>query len=373
MWIFAGFYLGMAMFIVLISKYLKDKGMSATEISIIVSVTTILTMVLQPVVGALQDRLGRKAVTAAVMCVAGVTGISFAFADGYIPMLILYGVTVGLYYSVEPYLDKLATESPFTYSSVRSAGTVGFAIGAQICGVVYEHISPMGNYYLYIFFVVTTTICILISRGVSDVDGREKQKPAREVFRSPALWKYMILLALFYTNANLNVTYLPIFYTSNGVSESFFGFILLFATMMELPVIFGTRWYMRRFSNSTIITVAFSLQMIQFAIYAFVPVTAVRAATSIILRSSTTMIIMIANLQVLYSIMEPRYVMTALTLIYALPKNLITVIMQYVGGRMIDGISYEGMYIMLMCIAAAGLALTRIFRIPTDRTNTINY
>ena len=53
-WVFAGYYLAMAMIIVLISKYLKDKGLTAEQIGVVVSAATVFSMIMQPIVGAAQ-------------------------------------------------------------------------------------------------------------------------------------------------------------------------------------------------------------------------------------------------------------------------------------------------------------------------------
>lgn len=367
-WVFAGYYLAMAMIIVLISQYLKDKGLTAAQIGVVVGAATVFSMAMQPIVGAAQELIPSKIATAMTLVIAGVTGILFAYSNSYIMMVLLYGVTMGLFYSVEPYLDRLAVEAPYSYRSLRGGGTIGFAIGAQICGLIYEHISPMMLYWLYIAFSATAILCMLCSRGVGEGLKREKKKYGKEVFGNAMLWKYMVILAFFYVNCNLNITFLPIFYTSHGVSESTYGMILLFATLMELPVIWSARHFMERFSNTALITLVFLLQMLQFGIYVLVPVTAVRAAASILLRSSTTMIMVMVNLKVLNSIVKPEYVLSALTLCYAVPKNLITVVMQYVGGRIIDAMSYESMYLMLIVVAAAGALCARLFKIPTAKS-----
>lgn len=365
-WVFAGYYLAMAMIIVLISKYLKDKGLTAAQIGVVVSSATIFSMAMQPLVGAAQEMISSKIATAATLVISGVTGLLFAYTDSYIMMVLLYGFTMGLFYSVEPYLDRLAVEAPHPYRVLRGGGTVGFAIGAQICGLVYEHISPMMLYWLYIFFTATAIVCMLTSRGVGEGLKKEKKKYGREVFGNTMLWKYMVILALFYVNCNLNITFLPIFYTSSGVSESTYGLILLLATLMELPVLWSAKRFMNRFSNTTLITLVFLLQILQFGIYVLVPVTAVRAAASVLLRSSTTMIMVMVNLKVINCIVKPEYVLSALTLCYAVPKNLISVVMQYVGGRIIDAMSYESMYLMLIGVAVAGALCARLFKIPTQ-------
>ena len=80
------------------------------------------------------------------------------------------------------------------------------------------------------------------------------------------------------------------------------------------------------------------------------------------------MIMVMVNLKVINCIVKPEYVLSALTLCYAVPKNLISVVMQYVGGRIIDAMSYESMYLMLICVAAVGTVCARLFKIPTQES-----
>lgn len=58
--IYGGYYFAMALFSVLISVYLMDKGKSAVEVSFLVSAAAVISMVLQPATGMLQDMGDRK-------------------------------------------------------------------------------------------------------------------------------------------------------------------------------------------------------------------------------------------------------------------------------------------------------------------------
>ena len=80
------------------------------------------------------------------------------------------------------------------------------------------------------------------------------------------------------------------------------------------------------------------------------------------------MIMVMVNLKVMNCIVKPEYVLSALTLCYAVPKNLISVVVQSVGGRVIDAMSYESMYLMLIGVAAAGVLCARLFKIPTAKS-----
>ena len=94
--IYGGYYFAMALFSVLISVYLMDRGKSAVEVSFLVSAAAVIYMVFQPVAGMLQDRENRKVVTAVLLLVSAVTGVLFSLQNQYGVLVVLYGATMVL-------------------------------------------------------------------------------------------------------------------------------------------------------------------------------------------------------------------------------------------------------------------------------------
>ncbi len=375
--IYGGYYFAMALFSVLISVYLMDKGRSAVEVSFLVSAACVMSMVFQPVIGMLQDMRNQKTVTIVVLLISAVTGILFSGQNTYGLLVILYGITMALMNSANPYIEMTATKSPFHYRSIRIWGSIGYAVGAQICGIIYEAVSPESNYYIFAVFMVLAAWGVSSVEGVNQTkdrnDGNKEEGYRKAVLRNGMFWKYMILASIFYAVTNLNSTYLPVYYQECGLSVTAASTVLFLATMMEVPVIFLAHLYMNRYHNTQLLWALFAALILQFAVYALVPVMAVRVAATIFLKASITMTFIMLNIKVISSIVSPRYQMSALTLVSAIGKNLTTVAMQNVSGVIVDAFTTKGLYSVLLGLVVLGFVLVWLFRIPTSEAESVTF
>ena len=84
-------------------------------------------------------------------------------------------------------------------------------------------------------------------------------------------------------------------------------------------------------------------------------------------RSMSTMIYIMINMKVIADIVPPAYQMSALTLVTALSGSLTSIIMQNVGGQIIDHFSIRALYIFMTGIMALGLVLLYVLKVPKGR------
>ncbi len=70
------------------------------------------------------------------------------------------------------------------------------------------------------------------------------------------------------------------------------------------------------------------------------------------------------NLKAISAIVSPAYQMSALTLVSALSRNLTTILMQNVGGALVDGFSLTFLYGVLTAVSVAGLILSLAVKLP---------
>ena len=143
------YYLSMALFSVLISVYLMDKGYKASEVSLVVSCSFILSMITQPFIGNLCNRYDKKKVNGLLLMVAGIFGIMFIFVHNIYMIAIVYSAVLAILNGVNPIIERMATVSKHKYGLIRIWGTIGYASGSQVSGLIYRYISPEA---MYLFF-----------------------------------------------------------------------------------------------------------------------------------------------------------------------------------------------------------------------------
>ena len=167
------YYLSWAVFSALISVYLLDKGFKASEVSLVVSTSFFASMVFQPFIGMLSDRFDVKKVNFVLFGLAALGGFAFMFASSLITITIGYSFVLTLINGTNPVMEKIASSSPYQYGKIRIWGTIGYAIGSWLAGIIYQFISPE---FIFICFVITMLLCIIGLFGTETPQDLSKEK-----------------------------------------------------------------------------------------------------------------------------------------------------------------------------------------------------
>ncbi len=62
----------------------------------------------------------------------------FMFSHQLIILLITSATILTLFNAVTPLTDRIGVSSPYDFGKIRLWGSVGYAISAQLCGLVYD-------------------------------------------------------------------------------------------------------------------------------------------------------------------------------------------------------------------------------------------
>ena len=152
------YYLSWALFSALISVYLMGKGFKASEVSIVVSMSFFTSMLTQPFIGKLNERKDYKIIDSVLFLIAIIGAVAFMLSKSLIMITLTYSLVLVVLNGVNPILEKIATASPFQYGKIRIWGTVGYALGSQFAGILYDKVSPSS---IFIVFIFTVLLCIL--------------------------------------------------------------------------------------------------------------------------------------------------------------------------------------------------------------------
>lgn len=365
------YYLSMALFSGLISVYLMDKGYSASEVSLVVSCSFILSMLTQPFIGNLSDRYDKKKVNGLLLLVASVFGILFIFANNIYMIALFYSLVLAIINGVNPIIERMATVSRHKYGLIRIWGTIGYATGSQVSGLIYHYISPEA---MYVFFVAGMLLCAIGIYGTRDdkvIEEKHEEKTSmKEMLLNKQLLFYLVIACIFYGVTNVNSIYLPAMYQNNGLSVSQATTVIFAGTLMELPVILLSRYYMNTLGNKQLLILTFVLLILQFASYAFVPYVFVQIAMTFLTKSVATMAFIMINMKVIATIVDSHHQMSALSIVSTL-KSFVSIAFQAISGYFIDVYSYQFFYGFLFVCAVIGLLLSLVYRIPSGNEHRL--
>lgn len=365
------YYLSMALFSGLISIYLMDKGYKASDVSFVVSCSFILSMITQPFIGNLCDRYDKKKVNGILLVIAGVFGILFVLANNIYLIALIYSVALAILNGVNPIIERMATISKHKYGLIRIWGTIGYASGTQVSGLIYRYISPEA---MYLFFVLGMILCSIGIFGTQDVRAieqtSEEKTSMKDVLFNKKFLFYLVIVCIFYGITNVNSIYLPAMYQHNGLTVSQATTVIFAGTMLELPVILLSRFYMNKIGNKQLLMLSFLLLVVQFMTYAYIPNVFIQMMMTFLTKSVTTMAFIMINMKVIATIIDGAHQMSALSIVSTF-KSFSSIIFQAIAGYLIDLYSYQFFYSFLFVCAIIGLILCILYKIPSGNEHRL--
>lgn len=355
------YYLSWALFSSFISVYLLGKGLTTSQVSIIVSVSFLVSMIFQPMIGELCDKKGVKFI-GILFILAAIGGILFSYSNHFITMMISYSFVLMLINGANPILEKVATASPYTYGKIRIWGTIGYALGSQFAGLIYDAISPQA---IFITFVGTMLLCVLgtfLTEPSISHQLEKKEKKSNSLFKNKKFIYFLIISAFFFSATNMANTFIPSMFVHDGMSVKNTSLILGIAVLFELPLVFYSNKFMDRLSNKLLIVVAFTIATLQFGSYGFNLAMPIKVFMTFISKHPMGMLYIMIQLKVVHTIVEENQVIPALAIV-ATVKNLASIFSQIAAGYLLEVFSYSYVFIIFAAILLIDVILALFYKI----------
>lgn len=356
------YFFSLAVFSGYISVYLMDKGYHASQVSMVVSWSFILSMVIQPIIGYLNDHYHQKTLNMLILLIAAILGVCFIYAQNIYLIAMIYSLALGLFNAASPVIENMATLSRFSYGKIRIWGTIGYAVASKVSGVIYDYVSPEA---MYAFFTIGLIFCVIGIYGTQNVKQIKMQKKEKS---SGLLQKnfiiYLVIVCLFYAITNTNTTYLPAMFQNMGLSMNTTSTVIFILTLSELPVIFFSHQYMNRLTNKQLLVGIFILLIIQFLTYSCIHQPLIVVIVSICTKAVSTMLFIMLNLKIVSTIVDIKHQMSALALVQTC-RNLGSIVFQWIAGYLIDFYSYDIFYLILALLSIVGMIICLLYRIPS--------
>lgn len=358
------YFLSLALFSGLISIYLMDKGYTASQVSFVVSCSFVLSMLFQPIIGYLNDHYDMKKVNCLCLFLSALLGIGFIWMNNIYTIALFYSFALALFNGTNPVIERMATFSPFTYGHIRIWGTIGYAIGSQIGGMIYQYISPES---MYLCFSLSLILCILGIYGTSGIPRTQeihtqKKSSSIDIFHQSFIM-YLLVASLFYGITNINSTYLPAMFQNEGMTVDLVSTIIFFVTLSELPIIFFSHKYMDQLTNKQLLVGILCLLMIQFFTYSFIHMKVIKIIIAIMTKAVATMTFIMLNMKIVASLVDESHQMTALAIVSTF-KSLASILFQSVGGFILDYSNYQILFIFLFISSMITLLICCFMKLP---------
>ena len=360
------YYLSWALFSALISVYLMDRGFKASDVSLVVSASFLTSMITQPIIGKWNDEFDIKKVNAILFVIVAIGGIVFMVSNSLFMIAVSYSVVLMMINGVNPVMEKIATASPYQYGKIRIWGTIGYALGSQFAGILYDLVAPQA---IFIVFVLTMILCII---GLVGTEPDIKKEAANEnekvktltLFKNKKFVYYLAICAIFYGVTNMSNTFVPSMLTDKGLDVDVTSTILSIAVFCEAPLVLFSNRFMDKIANKTLLIISISMVCLQCAVYGFnLPLIFIVLITFLAKHPSGMLYIMI-NLKVINTLIDENQQITALAYVATL-KNLVAIIFQNVAGNILDVTTYSNLYLICFGWMLVALILVIFFKISS--------
>lgn len=361
------YYLSWAVFSALISVYLLDKGFKASEVSLVVSTSFLTSMIFQPVIGMLSHRFDVKKVNFVLFGLAALGGFAFMFANSLIAIIIGYSFVLTLINGTNPVMEKIASSSPYQYGKIRIWGTIGYAIGSWLAGMIYQCISPSA---IFVCFIITMTLCIIGLLGTETPDDlaqeQEEKTKTSTLFHNHKYLYYLIIAAIFQGITNMANTYIPAMLQNDGLQVNIVSTILSFAVICEAPLVLFSHKFMDKLANKKLLIIAYIMISIQFLCYSFNVWLPLKVLITLITKHPSGMLFIMINLKIVSTLVPKEHQITALAFVQTL-RNLSSIVFQNIAGQILDVSYYQILFSLSLIIIAFGFLLVLLFKIPSGK------
>jgi len=361
------YYLSWAIFSALISIYLLDKGFKASEVSLVVSTSFLTSMIFQPVIGMFSDCYDVKKVNFVLFTLAGIGGLAFMFASSLITITIGYSFVLTLINGTNPVMEKIASSSPYQYGKIRIWGTIGYATGSWLAGMIYQLISPSA---IFICFIITMILCIIGLLGTQTPSelgqNNEEKTKTSTLFHNYKYLYYLIIAAIFQGITNMANTYIPAMFQNDGLKVSLVSTILSFAVLCEAPLVLFSHKFMDKLTNKRLLIIAYSMITIQFLCYALNVWLPLKVIITLITKHPSGMLFIMINLKIVSTLVPKEHQITALAFVQTL-RNLSSIIFQNIAGQILDISSYQILFALSLIVIVVGFVLVILFKVPSGK------
>lgn len=362
------YFLSYSLFSTLISVYMLDKGYSASQVSLVVSASFFSSMIVQPLMGILNDKIGIKKVTIYSFLLINIAAIFFMQANNLLLLTVWYSAVLMLVNGVNPVMDVLAARSPYTYGKIRIWGTFGYAIGSQLAGLIYKFISPQA-----IFIVFIGMMCVSIL-GVFGIDPKHNQGSKKatqmkndssigKIFKNKTYLFYLLIVALYSGVGNTGHTYIPSMLEHSGLSVNMATTVVAISVICESPLIFFSYLFMDKVPIKKLLYIPLGILLLQYVIYGLDLGLTSKILLTLMSKHATGMLLIMVTLKIVANIVDENYLVTAIALVQT-ARNLGTILIQNIAGDIIDKSGYEMMSFFLAGVMVLVLVLAFFLKVP---------
>ena len=261
-WVIFGLMLGVA------TVYLQAQGYSNSQIGLTLGIIYLTSTVLQPLLAALFDRMGkplRMCVAAAYGVVTLLTGtLLFLQPEGAalaVNLVLLFALKSALQSSINSMVQSFELAgTPVNFGLARGIGSLSYGVIVAIAGVVLEKVSPLllpGSYLGLLILMILLLALPKMDDRVPEKKAKQKgEKKGSAALSHPCFVLFLIASACFSLNATVNGSFMLQIMQKMGGNSAEYGLATSIPAVLEFPAMILYSWFARRAGENRLLVVS---------------------------------------------------------------------------------------------------------------------
>jgi MFS transporter, PPP family, 3-phenylpropionic acid transporter len=344
----------------LLSVYLQEVvGLSGTEIGVIMSISPVTMIFVQPIWGMITDYTRKPVFVLTIALLAtSFIGLMYSFVHEYHWLIVMAVLLASAQSAIVPISDSIALhyaqKNGEKYGSIRLWGSIGFAVAVLIGGWLSDRIALVVIFYLFSFMLILSGLLASRLPKESQTMKAEALRGMAQLFRIPHF--VLLLLATFFIFGPIlaNNFYFGIFIKQLGGTLTGIGLAFLLAAGSEAPFMKMTDGLIHRFGMVPLLMFATAVSCLRWLFYFFEPPLFFVYMTTIVQGLSVGLSIP-AALQYVRDVAPKQVRATAVSLYSAVGNGLGVWFCTFIGGYMLERYHIGAIYLFFSVCTFVGM------------------
>ncbi len=347
--------------------YFYSLGFTKLQIGAIYSVGPVLSIVSNVLAGLLSDKSKSLRRVISLLFAGQILALALLLPLREFGMI---SVVMALFYlfqsAVNPMLDSLsllaADRTKKSFASIRVFGSIGFAIGAVLFGML---LKIYGSQMTIVFALGTLSVSVVFSLFVADFQASVRKFDFRglwQIVRRPATLGFFAAVMIVSVAHRANEGFLAVVMRDQGASDFVIGVAMLVSSVSEIPIFFLLAKYGHRYREFALLAIASAMFVVRLLLLSIT--TAPWGFVAIqLLHSVTYGIFYITALRCLQSMLPDEYRSSGQAMFAVAWTGIAGIIAGMLGGWLYDAYGLASLFRVGASFALVGCSVFLIMQL----------
>ena len=350
-------FFGVAAYYPILGKYYKELGFSGTQIGILFSAATFITMLVQPLWGSICKKLVNCKCSFIVIHIAIIfIALFLPFIKNYWLLLIVMSIHFIFQCGLFPLLDTMIYKDIYDFGKIRLWGSIGFASMVLFSGRLAEILGISNMFFIYSFLMIISLYVGTKIQETASIKISADKKSSGKLFTKDYI---TFLIIGFFTMGAFTTggQYFSILFSDIGGSMTAFGITYFFIAISEVPFLKVSQKIVKKYGAEKLIFVSGLLVLGRFGLNGLAKDYRIILYTSIFMGSFIGLSLPAAAVFLKEKVSSENRAM-AVTIYSAIGSGLGPMIFQFSGGIIYEHTNISILYLVLCILILIGIGFS---------------